>query len=92
MLRKLPAFERPWEEYTLADARKEFPQSDDPLLEYLKHRARFHEGEVALVWEAWEDIVELPRDARLWHPPIRKHARTGRNVARAAPEPEGRGR
>ena len=47
----MPAFERPWEEYTLADARKEFPQSDDPHLEYLKHMARFHEGEVALAWE-----------------------------------------
>ena len=84
MLRKLPAFERPWEECTLADARKEFPQSDDPLLEYLKHRARFHEGEVALVWEKWEPSGgELPRDAMLWHPQFaRNHsqARTMRGL------------
>ena len=47
-----------------------------PHLEYLKHMARFHDGEVALVWEKWEPSGgELPRDAMLWHPQFaRNHA------------------
>ena len=46
-------------------------------MEYFKHFAERHAGEVALVWEGWDEFGAgpsavgddpLPRDARLWHP------------------------
>ena len=83
-MERLPAFAEPWREYTLEDARKEFPQAAHPLVEYFKHMTRRYEGEADLAWEAWEKIGAgtqavgddpLPRDARLWHPRWQKKTR-----------------
>ena len=77
LLERLPAFTEPSHDYTLEDARNDFPRADHPVVEYFKHLAERHAGEVALVWEGWDWFGEgpsavgddpLPRDARLWHP------------------------
>ena len=78
LVTRLPAFKEPWLDYTLDDARNEFPKADNPLEEYFKHIARLYEGQVVLVGEkSWEKIREGTlavgddprlRDARLWHP------------------------
>jgi len=71
LVTRLPAFTEPWKEYTLEDARKEFPLADHPLKEYFKHLVNRYVGEAVLVWEAWDPSAvgddPLPRDARLWH-------------------------
>ena len=87
----MPAFAEPWKEYTLEDVRKQFPQAAHPLVEYFNHFARLYDGHVVLVSGAWEKIGE-GTPAEVVAPPIRKNARTERNVARSAQEPAGRGR
>ena len=48
-----------------------------PLVEYFKHLANRYEGEVALVWQEWEEFSagrsavgddQPPRGAMLWRP------------------------
>ena len=98
----MPAFAEPWNEYTLEEARREFPPPAHPYVEYFKHLSRMYEGEAVLAWEAWErigadtqavgdDPIAPARREVVVAPPGGKTVPTGRHVALAAPEPEGRG-
>ena len=57
------------EDIDLGDITQEYPDSNVPIADYLKHLCRRYEGEVALAYENIQRFAgPVPREKMLWHP------------------------
>ena len=65
----LVRYAEPLVPYSWHEVLEEYPESDSPFTEYLKHMCRRYEGEIALAWGEWVwSPRPLPRNKVLWHP------------------------
>ena len=59
LLYSLAGYAEPWEQLSWSDIRTEFPDSQNPFEDYIKHLCRCYEGEVALAWNVWRWLPHL---------------------------------
>ena len=65
----LPDYSELWKILTWGDITQEYPDSNVPIADYLKHLCRRYEGEVALASENIQRFAgPVPREKMLWHP------------------------
>ena len=65
----LPDYSEPWKTLTWEYITQEYPNSNVPIADYLKHLSRRYEGEVALASENVQRFAgPVPREKMLWHP------------------------
>ena len=71
LMNSLCEYGTPSNAYTWEQVKEEYPYSDEPLCQHIKHLLKNHEGEVVLAWRHWEYSTDpLPRDAGLWDPQL----------------------
>ena len=87
LLYSLAGYAEPWKQIDWRDIRTEYPTSQDPFEDYIKHLCRCYEGEVALAWQNWRwSPHPLPRDVALWNP---QYGRNKGNASALASLPRG---